>query len=156
MNSCALIIPICRHTLPDGRRCQQPAVRGRTSCRHHLDALARLHNMARARRRSTILRLRVPETFADLAWNEIELNRVLATQRLDPAIARLMHYAMDLSAAALNLESAEARRNCTSNSHRIYDVPVTPVFPGSLRENLSQVLQNTDQRGRGYTDSELP
>ncbi len=44
MNSCALIIPICRHILPNGRRCQQPAVRRRACCRHHLDAQARLRN----------------------------------------------------------------------------------------------------------------
>ncbi len=87
MNSCALIIPICRHVLPNGRRCQQPAVRRRACCRHHLDAQARLHNMARARRRTTILRLRVPETARDLAWNKAEINRVLATERIDPEAA---------------------------------------------------------------------
>ena len=84
MNSCALIIPTCRHILPDGRRCQQPAVRDRTCCRHHLDAQARLHNMARARRRTLILRFRVPETLRDLSWNETEVNRVLATERMIP------------------------------------------------------------------------
>ena len=84
MNSYALIIPTCRHILPSGRRCQQPALRRRTCCRHHLDAQSRLHNMARARRRSVILRLRVPETLRDLSWNDIEMNRVLATERLDP------------------------------------------------------------------------
>jgi hypothetical protein len=52
MNSCATILRICRHILPNGRRCQQPAVRRRACCRHHLEAQARLHNMARARRRT--------------------------------------------------------------------------------------------------------
>ncbi len=72
MNSCALIIPTCRHVLPNGRRCQQPAVRRRACCRHHLDAQARLRNCARARRCTLVLRLRVPETSRDLAWNKIE------------------------------------------------------------------------------------
>jgi hypothetical protein len=106
MNSCALIIPICRHTLPNGRRCQQPAVRRRVCCRHHLDVQARLHNMARARRRTLILRFRVPETSRDLAWNKIEINRVLATERIDPDAALLMLWAMDLTTGILRAESA--------------------------------------------------
>jgi len=105
MNSCAVIIPTCRHILPNGRHCQQPAVRRRTCCRHHLDAQTRLHNMARARRRSLILRLRVPTTLRDQLWNETEVNRVLATERLDPDIARMILWAMDLTAETLRAES---------------------------------------------------
>ena len=41
MNS-HLIIRICRHTLPDGRHCQGPAVRGRRCCRHHRGTRTRL------------------------------------------------------------------------------------------------------------------
>ena len=93
MNSCALIIPTCRHILPNGRRCLQPAVRRRSCCRHHLDAQARLRNCARARRRTLILRFRLPETARDLAWNKAEINRVLATERIDPDAALLMLWA---------------------------------------------------------------
>ncbi len=135
MNSCTPIIRLCRHVLTTGRRCQQPAVRCRTCCRHHLDAHARLHNMARARRLTTILRLRVPETSRDLGWNEMEINRVLATERLDPDAALLLLRAMALSAASLRDESAVLRRHAqerASNLNRIYDVPLNPLFPGSL------------------------
>ena len=62
--------------------------------------------MARARRRTLILRLRVPETSRDLGWNKAEINRVLATERIDPDTALMMLWAMDLTTAALRAESA--------------------------------------------------
>ena len=152
MNSCALIIPICRHTLSSGRRCQQPAVRRRACCRHHLDAQERLHNMARARRRALVLRLRVPETFRDLDWNKAEINRLLATERLDPDTAMTMIWAMDLATAALCAESAcrpRPAQNRASNPNGIYDVALNPLFPQSLSENLSQLIENTMRQGGG-------
>ena len=146
MNSCALIIPTCRHTLPSGRRCRQPAIRGRACCRHHVDAQTRLHNMARARRRSLIFRLRVPMTLRDLVWNNIEVNRVLATERLDPDSARMVLWAMDLSASTLRAERAHQShrvQNNATNFNGVYDVPISPLFPQSLSENASQLFENT-------------
>ena len=156
MNSCASIIPTCRHILPSGRRCLQPALRHRACCRHHLDAQARLHNMARARRRTLILRLRVPETARDLAWNKTELNRILATERLDPDAALMMLWAMDLTAETLRAESTSRPRraqNRASNPNRIYDVPLNHLFPRSLTETLPQVLENTKRQGEGVHQS---
>src|SRR5271157_280260 len=103
MNS-PLIIRICRHTFPDGRHCQGPAVRGRACCRHHLDARTRLHNMARAHRLACIPRLRVPMTPRDLALNRAEALRVVATGRLDFTIARMMLWALQLCATGLRSE----------------------------------------------------
>ena len=75
MASPHLIIRTCRHILPDGRHCQGAAVRGRACCRHHLDARTRLHNMARARRRTLIPPLCVvPESRRDLARNRAEVS----------------------------------------------------------------------------------
>src|SRR5271169_2416040 len=150
MNSCATILRICRHLLPSGRRCQQPAVRLRACCRHHLDAQARLHNMARARRRSLILRFRVPETARDLAWNKAEINRVLATERIDPDAALMMLWAMDLTTEAFRDESTSRPRraqNCASNPNRIYDVTLNPLFSESLSKTLSQMIENTKRQG---------
>jgi hypothetical protein len=155
MNS-RLIIRTCRHILPNGRRCQQPAVRRRRCCRHHLDAQARLHNMARARRRTLILRFRVPETSRDLAWNKIELNRILATERIDPDAALMMLWAMDLTTATLRAESTcRPRRpqNCSSNHNEIYDVALNPLFSESLSENLSHMIENTNRQGEGVHQS---
>src|SRR5277367_2859279 len=146
MNSCAPILRICRHILPNGRRCQQPAVGRRTCCRHHLDAQARLHNMARARRRTLILRFRVPETLRDLAWNKSEVNRVLATERIDPDAALLMLWAMDLTTGVLRAQSTSLPRraqNSASNPNEIYDVALNPLFPQSLSETLPQVIETT-------------
>jgi hypothetical protein len=153
MHSCAPIIRLCRHTLPTGRRCQQPAVGGRSRCRHHLDAQARLHNMARARRLTVIPRLRVPETDRDLDWNQLEINRVLATERIDPDVALMMLWAMDLSAAALRSESPRRRRaqNHATKPNGIYDVPLNPLFPQSLIKNLSQPIENTESQREGGT-----
>jgi len=152
MNSCATIIRICRHILPNGRRCQQPAVRRRACCRHHLDAQARLHNMARSRRCTLALRLRVPETCRDLDWNKIELNRVLATERIDPDAALMMLWAMDLTTEALRAESPRRPRrsqNRASNPNGIYDVALNPLLPQSLSETLSQMIENTKREGEG-------
>ena len=154
MNSCALIIPICRHTLSNGHRCQQPAVRRRACCRHHLDAQERLHNMARARRRCLILRLRTPETFRDLDWNKAEINRLIATERIDPDSALMMLWAMDLATASLRAESdcrPHRAQNRASNHNGIYDVPLNPLFSRSLSKNLSQVIENTMRQGGGGT-----
>ena len=109
MNS-HLIIRICRHTFPDGRHCHGAAVRGRACCRHHLDARTRLHNMARARRLASIPRLRVPMTPRDLALNRSEVLRVVTAGGVDFASARLMLWAMDLTAAALRAEPASPLR----------------------------------------------
>src|SRR5271169_7107585 len=103
MNS-HLIVRTCRHILPDGGRCQGAAVRGRACCRHHLDARTRLHNMARARRLACISRLCVPITPRDLALNRAEVLRVVTSGSVDFATARLMLWAMDLTAAALTAE----------------------------------------------------
>jgi hypothetical protein len=152
MNSCATILRICRHILPNGRRCQQPAVRRRACCRHHLEAQARLHNMARARRRTFIPRLRVPETSRDLAWNKIELNRVLATERIDPETALMILWAMDLTTEALRAESAcrpHRAQNRPSNPNEIYDVALKHLFSQSLSETLSQMIENTKTQGEG-------
>ncbi len=156
MNSCAPIIRICRHILPDGRRCQQPAVLHRACCRHHLDAQARLHNMARARRRSIILRLRVPETSRDLDWNKSEINRVLATERIDPDAALMMLRIMDMATAALCGQAARrphSAQNRASNPNEIYDVALNPFFPQSLSETLSQMIENTRRQREGIHQS---
>ena len=156
MNLCAPIIPTCRHILPDGRRCQQPAVRRRSCCRHHLDAQERLHNMARARRRTLIPRLRVPETSRDLGWNKTEINRILATGRIDPDAALLMLWAMDLTTAALRAESAcrpRRAQNRATNSNGICDVALNPLFSESLSETPSQMTENTKRQGEGVQQS---
>ena len=149
MGSQQLIIRICRHTFPDGGHCQGAAVRGRACCRHHLDARTRLHNMARARRLACIPRLRVPMTARDLALNRSEVLRVVTSGALDFATARLMLWAMDLTAAALPAAPAAPLRR-SRNPNVSYYVPLNHLFSQSCIENPSQVPENTWGQGRGY------
>src|SRR5271167_3050878 len=141
MNS-PLIIRICRHTFSDGRHCQGPAVRGRACCRHHLDARTRLHNMARARRLASFPRLRVPMTRRDLALNRAEVLRVVTAGGVDFATARLMLWAMDLTAATLPAEPA-SRPGRARNPNVFYYVPLKPLFSQSCTEDPSQVSEDT-------------
>ena len=115
MDSQPLIIRLCRHILSDGRHCRAAAVRGRACCRHHLNARTRLHNMARARRRTCIPRVRVAETRHDLIFNDAQVRRVLATGRIDFDTARTMMWAMRLSAAAFAADPTHGPRRYNSN-----------------------------------------
>ena len=118
MNWQTLIIRTRRHILDGSRHCRAAAVRGRVCCRDHLNSRTRLHNMPRARRHVRALRLLVPETLRDLACNWAEVDRVLATERIDPDAARMILWAMDLTADALPTERGSP---CTA--------PITPMFP---------------------------
>jgi hypothetical protein len=149
MNS-LLIIRICSHILPDGRRCRGAAVRGRACCRHHRDARARLHNMARARRLVCVPRLRVPQSPLDLALNRAEVSRVVATGHLDFATARMMFWALDLMAATLPAKSVSGPHR-RSNSRVSYQVPINPLFARSCIKNHSQVIENTWPGERGVS-----
>src|SRR5271169_3332473 len=148
MNS-HLIIRTCRHTFPDGRHCHGPAVRGRGCCRHHRGTRTRLRNCARARRLAGIPMLRVPMTPRDLALNRSEVLRVVTDGAVDFATARLMLWAMDLTAAALPAEPATRLRRAR-NPNVFYYVPLKPLFSQSCSENPSQVPENTREEGRGY------
>jgi hypothetical protein len=133
MNS-HLIIRLCRHTFSDGRHCEGAAVRGRACCRHHLDARTRLHNMARARRLACIPRLRVPMTRRDLDLNRSEILRIVNTGSVDFTTARLMLWAMDLTAEAFPAEPI-ARPQRAHNPNVSYQVPVNSLFSQSCAVN---------------------
>jgi hypothetical protein len=149
MNS-RLTIRICRHILPDDRHCRGAAVRGRACCRHHLDARTRLHNMARARRLGSFARLRVPMTQRDLALNRAEVLRVVNSGAVDFATARMMLWAMDLTAQALPAEPA-SRPHRAHNPNVSYHVPLNHLFSQSCVVNPSQVPENTWEQGRGVS-----
>ena len=140
------IIPLCRHVLSDGYRCRGAAVRGRACCRHHLDARARLHNMARARRLACIPRIRAIETPSDLAANRAEINRVLATGGLDFATARMMFWALRLVAATFRDPAAVPSRRA-AKPNGIYHVSASPLFLHSYPQNPSEVVENKVPKG---------
>ncbi len=150
-----LIIPPCRRTFSNGRHRQGPAVRGRACCRHHLDARTRLHNMARARRLACIPRLRVPMDRHDLAMNRAEFLRVINIGSVDFATARLMLWAIDLTAAVLPAKPANRPRRA-HKPNVSYHVTLNPLLSRSCTKTLSQVPENTRGRGEGGTPSEQP
>src|ERR1017187_8765061 len=143
-----LIIRLCRHTFTDGRHCQGPAVRGRACCRHHLGARTRLHNLARARRLACIPRLCVPTTRLDLALNRAEVLRVVNSGAVDFATARMLLWAMDLTAAALPAEPTTRPRRAR-NPNGLYYVPLKFLFSQSCAENPSQIPENPRRLGEG-------
>jgi hypothetical protein len=147
MNS-RLIIRLCHHTFSDGRHCHGPAVSGRACCRHHLDARARLRNMARARRLACIPRIRVPMNRRDLALNRAEVQRIINSGSVDFATARMMLWTMDLTAAALPAEP-KTRQRRAHNTNAFYYVPTRPLFSRSCTENPSQIAENTSRGGEG-------
>ena len=149
MNS-HLIIRLCRHTFADGRHCRGAAVRGRACCRHHLDARTRLHNIARARRLASFARLCVPMNRRDLALNRAEVLRVINSGAVDFATARLMLWAMDLTAAALPAEP-KTRVHRHRNPNLFYYVPLKSLFSQSCTKNPSQITENTGWGGEGGT-----
>src|SRR5271165_4809949 len=147
MNS-PLIIRICRHTFSDGRHCHGAAVRGRACCRHHLDARTRLHNMARTCRLASFPRLRVPLTPRDLALNRSEVLRVVTAGAVDFASARLMLWAMDLTAAALPAEPFSRPRR-TRNPNVSYHIPLNLCFPVAVPKTPHKCLKTQGGRGGG-------
>ena len=154
MNS-HLIIRLCRHTLPDGRHCQGPAIRGRACCRHHLDARTRLHNMARARRLACIPRIRVPINRRDLALNRAEVRRVINSGNVDFATARLMLWALDLTAAVLPSEPKTSAR-LSHNTNVYYYVPLKPlVFTKLHRKPCASSSKHKREREGGQPHARL-
>lgn len=145
----SLIIRTCRHILPDGRHCQGAAVRGRACCRHHLDVRARLRNMARGRRLACVPRLCVPMNRCGLASNRAEVLRVINAGSVEFATARLMLWAMELSATALSVEFTTCLR--THKPNDFYHVPVSPLFERNYTENHSQMSENTWGVGEGVS-----
>lgn len=110
--------------------------------------------MARARRLTCIPRLRIPETPRDLALNRAEVLRVVATGSLDFATARMMLWALQLSATGLRSEDSRLRqaRIRPANPNRIYQVPVSGLFPRIYAENPLEVFENNEPEGEGYTN----
>ena len=68
------------------------------------------------------------------------------------AAALMMLWAMDLTTETLRAESARRPRRAqtrASNHNGIYDVALNPLFPQSLSETLSQMIENTKRQREG-------
>ena len=106
--------------------------------------------MARARRLACIPRLRVVMSPRDVDMNRSEILRVVNSGAVDFATARMLLWAMDLTAAALPAELAS--RPYRAHNHNVfYHVPLDPLFSQSCAVNPSQVPENTCVRREGGT-----
>jgi hypothetical protein len=147
-----LVIRLCRHIFPDGRHCHGAAVRGRACCRHRLDARTRRHKMAR----SHFWCPRFAPFFwaltrgCDLALNRAEVLRVTNTDSVDFAAARLMLWALDLTALALPAEPT-TRPDRARNPNVFYYKPINLLFSRSCTQNPSQIPENKRGQGRGVS-----
>ena len=148
MHSHPVIIPLCRHTFPDGRHCLAPAVRGRACCRHHLDVRTRLHNAARSRRLASFPRLNLTMDLRDVDLNRIEIMRVVNAGYIDFSTARMLLWSMDLAAATLPREP-KSRKHRSPNPNVFYYKPIKHLFSGGCIQNPAQVLENTRGVGEG-------
>ena len=75
-------------------------------------------------------------------------SEVLTAGGLDFASARMMLWAMDLTAAALPSEPITRLRRAR-NPNVFYHVPLDPLFSQSCAVNPSQILENTRRTGEG-------
>ena len=104
-----LIVRTCRHILETGNFCQSPATGKSAYCRAHKQLRVRLAKMAEARRQREVLKL---PRLMDLQAVQVGLTKVqiaLATDRIDPADAKLLRWAMRQSATNLRFIAEQER-----------------------------------------------
>jgi len=98
------MIQLCRHILPAGRECTQPALHGTHYCRFHTQA--RRHTRRRRRNPNDFtftLPLALPEDRAAIQTNLHLIALATIEGRIEPAVARALTYTY--RACALNLKA---------------------------------------------------
>jgi hypothetical protein len=121
-----LIVRTCRHILETGNFCQAPATGKSAYCRAHKQLRVRMAKMAEARRQREVLKL---PPLMDLQAVQVGLTKVqiaLATDRIDPAHAKLLRWAMRQSATNLRFIAEQERSAARS------DAPQTECRPGGV------------------------
>jgi hypothetical protein len=134
-----LIVRTCRHILENGNFCQAPAAGKSAYCRAHQQLRVRLGKMAQARRQREVLKL---PPLMDLQAVQVGLTEVqiaLATDRIDPAHAKLLRWAMRQAATNLRFileqERSAARPDVLQTERR-----QGGIGTGAARKARSQVI----------------
>lgn len=96
-----LVIRTCGHLKESGAFCQAAAVGGRSYCRAHLRLRVRRRKMARARRRSRILKLPPLTDMAAVRVGMVRVKFALEADHIDAGCARLLRWAMRMTATNL-------------------------------------------------------
>jgi hypothetical protein len=123
-----LILRTCKHVLESGDFCQAAAMTGRTYCRAHVHLRIRLGKIARASRRSVVVKLPPLINLASVQDGMEKVRIALAEGRLD-GHARLLRYALRQIAANLRfldqLGGSVAAPNPPGKSKQVYQMQVT-------------------------------
>jgi hypothetical protein len=102
---------------------------GRTYCRAHVHLRIRLGKIARANRRSVVVKLPPMTNLASVQDGMEKVRIALAEGRLDDGHAGLLCYALRQIAANLRfldqLGGSEAGPNSNGKSKQVYQMPVT-------------------------------
>ena len=140
-----VIIPTCRHILANGAFCSGAAVKAAKYCRHHIQSRLRCRNMARERRRLRVVNL-PPLLDARAIHTAIARVRVAAAaHRLDPDTARVMQWALRMSAD--NVFDIEHSRPPKPN--QLYHIPINNLDSITYTRNVAQVIENTRSKKDG-------
>lgn len=133
-----VIVRTCKHFMESGVFCQAPAAGKGAYCWAHKQLRVRLARMARARRQSEVLKL---PPAVDLQAVQTSLERIriaLALDRIDPARARLLRWAMRQAAA--NLRFFERRERLARRGEALQtDGRLGGNRAGTAREPKRQV-----------------
>src|SRR5262249_49950475 len=129
-----LIIPTCRHILANGAICSGAAVKARKYCRHHIESRLRSRNMARERRRLRVVEL--PPLLDDHAIHTAfaRVRVASAAGRLDPDRARIIRWALRMSADNL----LDIELSCQPKPNLLYHIPAKAVDSCACTENITQ------------------
>jgi len=141
MGTC--IIPTCHYILDNGRFCQCAAKRGKSFCRHHLDAGLRQRKMARARLRRYLVWLPPMLAATTLRDGSNCLQIALETGDLDFPTANILMTALRMRDAIQGRRASLWQPPGTPKSFRLYQVPASSLFLRNCPQNVGQVVENT-------------
>ena len=112
----------CRHTLPEGRRCGSPAMRGEKFCYYHHDSRKPVADPQRRQARRNCFHIAPPRSRAAIQESIGEVITRLAYNEIDPRRAGLLLYALQI--ATTNIKDHQA-----SQQANVKDQTAEPVNP---------------------------
>jgi hypothetical protein len=146
----------CRHTLPEGRRCGSPAMRGEKFCYYHHETRKPVADPQRRQARRNCFHIAPPRTRAAIQDSIGEIVARLAYNEIHPRRAGLLLYALQIATTNIKDHQASqqptakdsAPEQCQAESNDpaqdTFDAevfprtPVTPESAAALYESLTR------------------
>jgi len=107
----------CRHTMPGGRRCHSPALRGRSYCFHHQKLHVALNRSKHSHKRLELASIESPEGVR-LAITQV--CDALGKARIDDKKAGTIMYGLQLATQLVRKSRSHlrsSRTHCSSSTH---------------------------------------